>query len=183
MIGSLIGGMIVGGVAANYIEKKRKEKDFFEKSERELRQLMDYTIRHFNTSAGSSTSNRSNTSARTNTTKSTDTKLQKQVEFFDEFRSLDNKLARNVREGYKGVTYLIKGMDVTNSNANVKNSLKNIRNYRNQLSHDKRKWKDVPAPTSSLMSDLHKAINWVNSNYSYAGKLVYKGKNAFSKSR
>ncbi len=75
---------------------------------------------------------------------------------------------------------MIKGLEVTNSNYNLRNSLKNIRNYRGRLSHDKRKWKELHAPDAALMRDLHRAQEWVSNNWSQASKLVYKGKKAFT---
>ncbi|MBE5731843.1 MAG: hypothetical protein E7353_02305 [Clostridiales bacterium] len=108
-----------------------------------------------------------------------DRKLKKQVEFYDEFRELDSRLARNVREGYKGITYLIKGLEVSHYNYDLINKLKNIRNYRGRLSHDRKKWRDIPEPSRSLMNDLMIAKDWVDDNFITAGKLVYKGKKAF----
>ena len=106
-------------------------------------------------------------------------KLKKQVEFYDEFRELDNRLARNVREGYKGITYLIKGLEVSNYNYDLIKRLKNIRNYRGRLSHDRNKWRDIPEPSRSLMNDIMKAKEWVDDNFITAGKLVFKGKKSY----
>lgn len=75
---------------------------------------------------------------------------------------------------------MIKGLEVTNLNYNLRNSLKNIRNYRGRLSHDKNKWKDIPEPTAMLIKDLHRVQEWVSNNYSQAASLVCKGKKAFT---
>ena len=165
MIGSIIGGIIIGGIASNLIERKR---------ERKFESECNENFRRLISGMGSRTSSRSTEN------KSVNQKYQRQIEFFDSFRELDNKLARMVRQGYKGVTYLVKGMEITRfSNQNLLNSFKNIRNFRNQLSHDKRKWCDVPAPSASVMSDLRRAVAWVRENYSYASSLTYKGLQAF----
>jgi leucyl aminopeptidase (aminopeptidase T) len=113
--------------------------------------------------------------------KAKDRKLKLQVEFFDSFRELDNKLARMIGVGKKGVAYLINGLTITHASEKATRAFKNIRDYRNQLSHDKRKWIHVPAPTPSIMKDLHYAQAWVERNYSAAAKLVWKGREAFSK--
>ena len=169
MIGSIIGGIVIGGLISSSLDNRSRNKELEAQNAR-LRKMCNQALE----ASMSSSSTRESRGTRV------DAKLERQVEFFDEFRSLDNRLARNVREGYKGVTYLIKGMDVSRTNQGIKNCLKNIRNYRGQLSHDKRKWKNIPAPSESLMNDLKRAKNWVDSNYSYASKLVYKGKSAFS---
>lgn len=175
MLGSLIGGIILGGAAVGYAERKRKKDEFdlYECHEKGYRLLSDCLTTYVSTNK--STGKSQNTRV--------DKKLERQVKFFDEFRALDNRLARNVREGYKGVTYLIKGMDVAKFNRDLQNCFKNIRNFRNQMSHDRRKWKDIPAPSDSLMNDLYRAKKWVDNNSSYAGSLVYKGKKAFSNSK
>jgi hypothetical protein len=175
MIGTLIGGLVIGGIVSSCVKERKaqQEREAVERRNqqaRAARALMNIANQ----------CSRREVVTRTVVKEVSNKKLERQVEFYDGFRELDNKLARNVREGYKGVTYLIKGLEVTRSNDNLKNSLKNIRNYRGRLSHDKRKWKDIPAPDDSLMRDLHRAQSWVSNNYSQAGNLVYKGKKAFT---
>lgn len=175
MIGTLIGGLVIGGIVSSCVKERKaqQEREAVERRNqraRAARALMNIANQ----------CSRHEVVTRTVVKEVSNKKLERQVEFYDGFRELDNKLARNVREGYKGVTYLIKGLAVTRSNDNLKNSLKNIRNYRGRLSHDKRKWKDIPAPDDSLMRDLHRAQSWVSNNYSQAGNLVYKGKKAFT---
>lgn len=175
MIGTLIGGLVIGGIVSSCVKERKaqQEREAVERRNqqaRAARALMNIANQ----------CSRHEVVTRTVVKEVSNKKLERQVEFYDGFRELDNKLARNVREGYKGVTYLIKGLEVTRSNDNLKNSLKNIRNYRGRLSHDKRKWKDIPAPDDSLMRDLHRAQSWVSNNYSQAGNLVYKGKKAFT---
>jgi hypothetical protein len=175
MIGTLIGGLVIGGIVSSCVKERKaqQEREAVERRNqqaRAARALMNIANQ----------CSRPEVVTRTVVKEVSNKKLERQVEFYDGFRELDNKLARNVREGYKGVTYLIKGLEVTRSNDNLKNSLKNIRNYRGRLSHDKRKWKDIPAPDDSLMRDLHRAQSWVSNNYSQAGNLVYKGKKAFT---
>ncbi len=175
MIGTLIGGLVIGGIVSSCVKERKaqQEREAVERRNqqaRAARALMNIANQ----------CSRREVVTRTVVKEVSNKKLERQVEFYDSFRELDNKLARNVREGYKGVTYLIKGLEVTRSNDNLKNSLKNIRNYRGRLSHDKRKWKDIPAPDDSLMRDLHRAQSWVSNNYSQAGNLVYKGKKAFT---
>ena len=173
MIGTIIGGIVLGGVIANYNEKKRQKREEESEAARCYRELYDrYQSLHSSVAA---------CYAEKVQAENADKKLKRQVEFFDEFRELDNKLARSIRKGFKGVTYLIKGMEVAKSNRDLQNCFKSIRNYRGQLSHDKRKWKDIPAPSDSLMNDLYQAKRWVENNYSYASHLVYKGERAFSR--
>ena len=164
MIGTLIGGLVIGGLVSNCVKERKaqQEREAVERRNqqaRAARALMNVANQCF----------RREVVTRTVVKEVSNKKLERQVEFYDSFRELDNKLARNVREGYKGVAYLIKGLEVTRSNDNLKNSLKNIRNYRGRLSHDKRKWKDIPAPDDSLMRDLYRAQSWVSNNYSQAG--------------
>ena len=164
MLGTIIGGIIIGGVASNIIERKREKRFEAECRENFRRMISDV-------SKSSSTSE----------SKDVDQKYERQIEFFDDFRRLDNRLARGVNKGYKGVTYLVKGMEVTRfSDRGLIYALKNIRNFRNKLSHDKRRWCEVEAPSASIMADLRRAENWVNSNYSYASTLTYKGFKAFT---
>ena len=106
-------------------------------------------------------------------------KFARQINFFDEFRALDNKLSRMVRKGYKGITYLINGLEKAHMNPRLVSALKNIRNYRNILCHDKRAWTNVAEPANSVMSDLYLARNWVSQNEADACHLVWRGLNAF----
>ena len=107
-------------------------------------------------------------------------KLEKQVKFYDAFRELDNQLARNSGENFKGVTYLIKGLEVSNTNKSLIASLKNIRNYRGRLSHDRLKWANIPAPDKITMKDLRFVRLWVKRHKAYAKSLVNKGEQAFN---
>ena len=102
-------------------------------------------------------------------------KLEQQTAFFDGFRELDNRLGRMIRRGYKGVAYLAHGLVITHGNQRLINALTNIRNYRNSLTHDKRKWKDFPAPTPAIMQDLRYSTRWVDNNENDAARLVWKG--------
>ena len=152
MIGTIIGGLVVGGMVAEYAKSKKDAKAAKSKN------YAQTIVIH----------------------QTVDKKLNKQVNFFDKYRALDTELARYVREGFKGVTYLEKGLEVSRTNNSLKQSLRNIRNYRNKLSHDKRQWKNIEEPSSTIMSDLGKAISWVNCNRNLAANMVYKGKKAFS---
>jgi hypothetical protein len=170
MIGSLIGGLVVAGLVSSCVKERKAKKE-----------MEAYTENMFSNIANCYQTPRVVT--KTVYTEVKNQKLEIQVEFYDDFRALDNKLARVVGEGYKGVAYLINGLKVTKSNSNLIYSLKNIRNYRGRLSHDKRKWKDIPAPDESVMKDLSYAKRWVGNNFSQASNLVYKGKKAFSNKR
>lgn len=153
MLGTIIGGIVVGGILTEYIQSKKEEK-------RSKSQVKNYT--------------------KTVVVKeSVDTMLQRKVCFYDQYRELDNKLARYVREGYKGVAYLKNGLRVSKSNSNLQNRLRNIKDYRNKLSHDKRRWVNIESPSNALMSDLAAVISWVKQNENYAAKMVYKGKKAY----
>ena len=152
MIVTLLSGVVVGGIVSGCVEAHKAKKER-EKLQEQLR-----------------------------IQQAKDRKLKLQVEFFDAFRELDNKLARVVREGFKGVTYLINGVAAVRFNYRLIEALKNVRNYRGRLTHDKTKWVYIPAPTPSIMKDLYYAQAWVERNYSAAAKLVWKGREAFSKS-
>ena len=152
MIVTLLSGAVVGGIVSGCVEAHKAKKER-EKLQEQLR-----------------------------IQQAKDRKLKLQVEFFDSFRELDNKLARMIGAGKKGVAYLVNGLTITHASEKSMRAFKNIRDYRNQLSHDKRKWIHVPAPTPSIMKDLHYAQAWVERNYSAAAKLVWKGREAFSKS-
>ena len=152
MIVTLLSGVVVGGIVSGCVEAHKAKKER-EKLQEQLRAQQ-----------------------------AKDRKLKLQVEFFDAFRELDNKLARMIGAGKKGVAYIVNGLTITHASEKVMRAFKNIRDYRNQLSHDKRKWIHVPAPTPSIMKDLYYAQAWVERNYSAAAKLVWKGREAFSKS-
>ena len=176
MLGTLIGGAVIGGIVSGCVQK-RKQEAIREKIEAENQRRIISSL----FSSYEQTPTRVVT--KTVVKKVQDPKLKLQVKFFDGFRELDNKLARMVREGYKGVTYLIKGLEVTHGNQKLINALKNIRNYRNRLSHDKRQWKEFPAPTTTVMEDLRYAQSWVERNSSDAARIAWKGKNAFGNSK
>ena len=151
MIVTLLSGVVVGGIVSGCVEAHKAKKER-EKLQEQLR-----------------------------IQQAKDRKLKLQVEFFDTFRELDNKLARVVREGFKGVTYLINGVAAVRFNYRLVGALKNVRNYRGRLTHDKRKWVYIPAPTPSTMKDLHYVQTWVERNYSEAAKLVWKGREVLAK--
>lgn len=171
MLGTLLGGVLIGSVVSGCVQKRKQEERSRQEAERQRRIVSRIMTSTYTAPQRVVT--------KTVVKKVQDPKLKLQVSFFDGFRALDNKLARMVREGYKGVSYLIKGLEVTRGNQSLIKALKNIRNYRNKLSHDKRQWKSFPAPTSSVMADLHYAQSWVNKNSSEAARITWKGKNAF----
>ena len=180
MLGAIIGGLVVGGLISSCVSDNRSRRSSVERTSHE--RTHSSCTQSYRASRTQTRSQQSKPVVITKTVvkEVTNQKLERQVTFYDEFRELDNKLARNIGKGYKGVTYLIKGLEVTDANYSLRRSLKNIKNYRGQLSHDKRKWKDIPAPSESIMSDLRRAKDWVYYNSSLAGKLVYKGNKAFS---
>ena len=153
MLGVLLGGAVIGGMVSNCIGGKRARR---ESDELELMFLMQQAQNN---------------------------KLQAQITFFDEFRALDNQLARFVREGYKGVTYLIKAMEIMYDDEDMINAVKAVRNYRNRLSHDRNKWAAIPAPSAYVMKTLRALQRWTDENMSEVGRLVWKGKNAFNARR
>ena len=152
MIGAILGCVAVGGLVTGQVQKRKAQKLNEELKAKLLAQ------------------------------KASDTKLKKQVKFYDTYRALDNQLARlSTREGSKGMAYLIHGLEVQHSNPRLLNCLKNARNYRNQLSHDKRQWAKIPAPTAETVADLKYVESWVNRNLTLAGRIVWKGKEAFAR--
>lgn len=176
MLGTLIGGAVIGGIVSGCVNNRKAKKDWMDRE-------LERQGRVFTQVLTSYSRPKQKVVTKTVVKKVEDPKLKLQVKFFDSFRELDNKLARMVREGYKGVTYLVKGLEVTHGNQRLINALKNIRNYRNRLSHDKRRWKEFPAPTSSIMEDLRYAQSWVDRNSSDAARLAWKGKTAFNNSK
>ena len=178
MIGQILSGIILGGFITNKVQQRRNEQELREiQQERERlkareRQERLEIAKKQERLARALSAVQCNVLAK-NQTK---TKADKQIEFFDMFRAFDNKLARNVKDGFKGVTYLINGLHGKDANEKLKQALKNIRNYRGRLSHDKKKWKDIPAPTEALMNDLKYVINWEKKNSALATKLVFKVK-------
>lgn len=173
MLGALIGGAIIGSIFSDCV-KSRNTSNSRSSSYSRTRSTSSYS------SSSRPSYNKPKVITRTVVKKVEDPKLKLQVEFFDTFRALDVDLARMVKEGYKGVAYLEKGLRVSRTNLSLADSLRNIRNYRNHLSHVRAKWRYVPAPTSSLMSDLRYVRNWVNNHYSDAARLAWKGKQAFA---
>lgn len=170
MIGSLIGGLVVGGIVSGCMKERKAKKEREAIERRNQRTLLNLASQY----------SRPQVVTRTVVKEVSNKKLERQVEFFDAFRALDNKLARSAtKQGYKGVTNLIKGLEISRLHRDLQNSLKNIRNYRGRLSHDRRKWKDIPAPSAAVMQDLRRAQAWVSNNYDQASRLVYKGKMAF----
>ena len=176
MLGTLIGGAIIGGIVTGCAKNKASKV----KAEREL-ERQSQVLERFLSSPSSYSSSGTRVVTKTVVKKVEDPKLKLQTSFFDKFRALDNQLARMTRDGYKGVTNLIKGLEVTHGSERLIRALKNIRNYRNRISHDKRQWKQMPAPTPALMGDLRYAQGWVNDNTAKAGQLAWKGKNAFAR--
>ena len=174
MLGTILGGMVLGGIVTSVVKGKR-EKEQRRRDEETAKKVFSQIMQ-------AQGQRRINVEPRikTKVIVRTDPKLEKQVDFFDDFRALDNKLARMVNEGYKGVTYLINGMYANKSHYDMREKLKNIRNYRGRLTHDKKKWASIPAPSDSVMRDLKIAIKWVDENYSLSAKLVYKGKSSFA---
>lgn len=168
MIGAILGAVVIGALVDAYCNSSRKisywEYCNIHKKEYELKQKELELAR---------------TEQRL---KQSYSRIEKQVVFFDTFRALDCSLARYVGEGYKGVTYLIKGMyEQKGTYSNMIGIFKNIKNYRGQLSHDKRKWVNIPAPSDNLLRDMDWAVQWFNKNKNLAGRLVYAGKKAFVK--
>ncbi len=99
------------------------------------------------------------------------------VTFFDNYRALDNYLGRLVGKGSGGVTLLIntiKHRGVNNSELeSIYNDLRNVRDYRNNLAHNKNQWNQLPNPRSSYNQILSKVRNVVVRNESSVAKAMY----------
>lgn len=104
------------------------------------------------------------------------------VEFLDAYRELDSYLADFVGESYRGITYLRSGVIGYVKRTGDKNwreyarELKEAREWRNYLSHNKNKWHVMQDPPSDLTSFLKDMLRWAVRCPSHACELVEDGK-------
>ena len=103
---------------------------------------------------------------------------QVKVDFYDNYRAVDNYLARLIGEGSGGVGLLIltcRYQKVNNSQLNnIIKDLQDIRDYRNNLSHNKNKWSQIPDPKSYYNSVLSRVTNIVNNDRNHIAQMMYK---------
>ena len=84
----------------------------------------------------------------------------KKVEFFDKYREIDVYLASFVGQRYGGISFLISGLIGVSRRAGIKppyeliDALKELREYRNTIGHDKSKWRALPDPKPSYIRIL-----------------------------
>ena len=97
MLVTLIGGVVLGGIVSGCAQKKKAQKE---------REALELELKN---------------------QREKDRKLKLQTDFFDAYRALDNKLARMVRKGYKGVAYLEKGLKIVHGSMRDINACKEIR--------------------------------------------------------
>lgn len=108
----------------------------------------------------------------------------KKVEFFDKYREIDVYLASFVGQRHGGISFFISGLIGGSKKAGIKppyeliDALKELREYRNILGHDKTKWRALPDPkpsyikilrnlSASLEVSLNDVIMLVEDGYQY----------------
>ena len=103
---------------------------------------------------------------------------QQKVSFFDTYRSLDNYLARLIGEGSGGIGLLIYTCKHLNVQIDALNrlipGLRQARDYRNNLAHNKNCWSQIPDPDIDLRHLLDRVRSIVCSNSSYISKMMYR---------
>lgn len=104
------------------------------------------------------------------------------VEFLDAYRELDSYLADFVGESYKGITYFRSGIIGYVKASGDKNwrgyarDLKEAREWRNYLCHNKSKWRVIQDPPYHLTDFLKGMLQWAVRRTSDACELVEDGK-------
>lgn len=92
MIGTIIGCLVFGGVVSNYVKERKEKQEREAKGCRNQQAFAERTLL-----VGVNQYSNPKVVTRTVVKEAKNKKLEKQVEFYDKFRALDNKLARNVR--------------------------------------------------------------------------------------
>ena len=174
MIGTILGGLVIGGLISNYIKDRREERE--KEETKALFSIADTTQRNIEYRPV-----QPRVVTKTVVKRVSDPLITKKVEFFDTYRDLDVRLARYIGRGQKGVAYLINGLKTKRQNYDMMNRLKEVRNYRNKLSHDKRKWRYIEAPSNYVMRSLRYVCEWASENERQAANFVAAGKADFDK--
>lgn len=110
------------------------------------------------------------------------TDYDNKVEFLDTYRELDSYLADFVGENYKGISYLRCGAIGYVKRTGDKywreyaKELKDAREWRNYLCHNKNKWHIMQDPPSDLTSFLKDMYRWAVRCSSHACEFVEDGK-------
>ncbi len=95
---------------------------------------------------------------------------ERKVRFYDTYRKLDRYLAGMVNAESGGISLLIQTTNYLwkrtgNSNCHfIASTLENIRAYRNRISHNERRWAEIPDVSSETISALETIYNWVWEN-------------------
>ena len=157
-IGLLVGAFALGAFAAHSVAKNRNE-----------RSTENYGVRVNYTPAP----------VRTITHRTTE--FNEKVEFFDNYRALDVKLARLIGQGSGGIGLLINACRYQGLNINSLNNLiKDLRaasDYRNILAHNRKRWKELSNPNHSFSTVLNRVETIVNKNVNYVAKKMYAAAN------
>lgn len=103
---------------------------------------------------------------------------KEKVEFFDYYREVDNYLARLIGEGSGGVGLLMNAIKFQKLNnyelRNIRNELKEIKDYRNNLAHNKDKWQNLPDPKSWYSSVLSKVKRLARNDETNVAHALFK---------
>lgn len=108
------------------------------------------------------------TNVRTNT-------QQAKISFFDSYRAFDTYVARLAGQGSGGVTFLIRSMQRNTTDKkmlSLVSTLKQMRNYRNILSHNRNKWRDLPDPQFAFTSTIDRAKSIIESEKKHYAKML-----------
>jgi len=106
------------------------------------------------------------------------TSEQEKINFFDDYRALDVQIARLIGEGSGGIGLLVKAMKYGYLK-NVSNlreyycDLKEIRDYRNMLAHNKNRWCNMSSPKSWYRQSLSKVKSICYNYSSEVGRALY----------
>lgn len=100
------------------------------------------------------------------------------VSFYDEYRNLDNYLGRLVGQGSGGVGLLILTYKYTDFYLPVLGSwmsvLKEVRDYRNNLSHNKNRWAEISDPETYYFDCMCEIRREIESYETYVSRSMYK---------
>ena len=161
LIGWIVAGLVGAAVVSSYKSKKKNT-----------------------TSSSDSSSSYGNYYICTNSSCSTNNSsiYDDKVAFMDAYHALDSYLADCVGDSYKGVVYLRSGLIGYGKRTGNQwcfdwaRTLKDCNQWRNDLSHNKDKWRRMPDPPSYLTDFLVRTLSWATSHYGFACDLVDDGK-------
>lgn len=167
-IGLLVGAFALGAFAAHSVAKNRNE-----------RSTENYGVRVNYAPAPVRTIICQSVPVRAITHRTTE--FNEKVEFFDNYRALDVKLARLIGQGSGGIGLLInacryQGLNINSLNNLIKD-LRAARDYRNILAHNRKRWKELSNPNHNFSTVLNRVETIVNKNVNYVAKKMYAAAN------